>query len=1587
MRNILLILTLFASLVFTREAVAQTVTLKADTINISCTSSDTFLIPIRVENFQNIGSFQFTLMWDTAKLDYAYTTPLNLLLQGAGVDYDSNTTQINQGKIAFIWTKTTGASLPNDSIIFNLAFRRIGGAFASLMFVNTPVPVEVANVNADILPVVTVTGGVKPIDDKAPVVFCPDNVTVQGTGPTPVNGIAPDSITDNCAPVANIGWASAGATVTSQPNDPDASGFPFNIGLSTVTYTVSDAGGNTATCSFTVTVELSFSSDTLTIIAQNATVSCSQTVSINITAINFDSIGSLQFSLGWDTGVLQFSSVSNFNPALQLVLGDNFNTTQSANGLLAFLWTANPPEGVTLPPGATLFTINLNVQTGGGNNSNLTFGDVPVVREAYSNASGSPEEVAAFWINGAVNVIDDVPPILECPGNVSLDLPPGNSNVQVNDLEPEALLDNCGGNVGLAYMRTGATSGSGTGNANGTYNPGVTTVTYTATDAAGNTSTCSFTVTVNAAGILTLLLDSVQVDCQSGGGQVAVNVSVENWDDIFGLQFQVEWDETVLQFDTFGNFNAGLNLTPADFGATQTGNGILSFFAGGPSSNWPQLPDSSVIFTIYFNILNAGGTSAISFTGFIEAINSTINTVPVTTVGGYFSAGADNTPPVVECPQNITVDIAGNDCSTNVNIPLPIASDACSGVDSITRVPSSDIFNSGVTSVIFTVTDSAGNSAACSLLVTVNDNAPPFFTDCPTGITTPAPGFNCQTLVNWQPPVASDPCGQANLTITSNYTPDSLFSVGQTMVLYTVTDASGNSANCSFLVAIQDTAAPIITCPGDLTVSPDGSPNCGAVVDYGLPLAFDNCDTSVIVVINTGDPAPGDTFPAGTTPVTYFATDGSSNVSSCSFSITVVDNEGPVLICPDSIVVTAAQDTCGAPVEWPAVTASDACDGPLTPTSSFQQGQFFPVGTTLVPYTATDASGNSGNCSFTITVTETVPPIILGCPADRDILLQSGQCDTTVSWDPPAATDNCLLDSFTASNPPGSVFQAGTTIVTYTAADAAGNTTTCSFTVNLIDEIAPSLSNCPQDTTYNNVGPCGIIVTWPDPVASDNCTPPSELIITSTHMSGDTFYNGQINNVVITVFDASNNSFSCEFTIVVNTDDPPSWTNVPQNIVITGCPQTATWTPPTPAGVCELDTIFSTHQPGAFFGTGTTNVTYSWVDAIKGDTTSVTFTVTVGETEPPVMDCPSGPVVVNAGGAIISNPGQFLLLADTAAGCTGAVLEFGLPSATDNCGIDTLSQTDGLLSGAVFPVGLDTLAFTALDSSGNTTVCLVAIDVQGLPDLNVTSMPALGCLNDSVTVTATPIPGATYTWTFGDETLDDTGNTIVIPEFAEANEGTYTAVATINGCFIPSSSTTIGLATAPDAVDDTDIFVMPGDTVFFNILENDVLVPLSDFDITNVSALNGLINLGNGLFAFIDSTGRGGNFVYEVCSKSCPDLCDDAQVTIRVQDDRECRVPNIFTPNGDNINDWLVIPCLDSGLYPDNSLVVYNQWGDKVYEASPYSNNLQSGNDGVPWRGTLDGKPGQDLPDATYFYIFKPGSGEPTIKGFVEIFR
>jgi len=97
-----------------------------------------------------------------------------------------------------------------------------------------------------------------------------------------------------------------------------------------------------------------------------------------------------------------------------------------------------------------------------------------------------------------------------------------------------------------------------------------------------------------------------------------------------------------------------------------------------------------------------------------------------------------------------------------------------------------------------------------------------------------------------------------------------------------------------------------------------------------------------------------------------------------------------------------------------------------------------------------------------------------------------------------------------------------------------------------------------------------------------------------------------------------------------------------------------------------------------------------------------------------------------------------------------------------------------------------------------------------------------------------------------------------------------------------------------------------------------------------------------------------------------------------IQIDQDCSfIPNTITPNGDGIHDLFDIPCIGLLTKP-SSLVVYNQWGDKVFESDNYDNK---------WDGTLNGK-GKPLPDGTYFYIFQPSNTSGTTKkGFIQLVR
>jgi hypothetical protein len=175
-----------------------------------------------------------------------------------------------------------------------------------------------------------------------------------------------------------------------------------------------------------------------------------------------------------------------------------------------------------------------------------------------------------------------------------------------------------------------------------------------------------------------------------------------------------------------------------------------------------------------------------------------------------------------------------------------------------------------------------------------------------------------------------------------------------------------------------DEFAPLMECPSDTTFT--CADTAGVVLEFEVT-AMDDCDEAPVVVC---DPPSGSTFKAGTTTVTCTATDASGNESTCTFDVTVeVDDAGPVIECPEDIVVECVT-TDTAVVEFE-VTATDTCDDAPVVVCEPASGSEFPVGTTTVTCTATDALGNESTCTFDVTV-EMAEVVVHGATASPSII-------------------------------------------------------------------------------------------------------------------------------------------------------------------------------------------------------------------------------------------------------------------------------------------------------------------------------------------------------------------------------------------------------------------------------------------------------------------------------------------------------------------------------------------------------------------------------------------------------------------------
>ncbi|HQR33302.1 MAG TPA: HYR domain-containing protein, partial [Blastocatellia bacterium] len=765
--------------------------------------------------------------------------------------------------------------------------------------------------------------------------------------------------------------------------------------------------------------------------------------------------------------------------------------------------------------------------------------------------------------------------------------------------------------------------------------------------------------------------------------------------------------------------------------------------------------------------------------------------------------------------------------SVTINTPFPV------GVCTVSNQGS--VSGSGFSTVLT-------NSATTTVLLA------PTIGSCPTNITTNTDPGLCTAAVTFTTPTAT---GCPSPTVTCSPASGSAFAKGTTTVTCTATNGVSPNSTCSFTVTVADNQGPTFaSCPTNISAN-TAAGLCTAAVTYIAPTATDACEGTRTV---TCLPASGSSFAKGVTTVTCSASDTSGNNNSCSFTVTVADNQGPTFAsCPANISKNTDAGLCTAVATYTAPTATDACDGARAVTCSPASGTAFAKGVTTVTCTASDTTGNNGSCSFTVTVADNQGPAV-ACPGPISVTespIGSGSATATFS-----ATANDVCDgarTVTCTPASGSSFPLGVTTVNCTASDTSGNPGSCSFTVTVA---AGCTITCPGNVTANTApGQCGANVNYAAPTTGANCG-----TVTCAPAAGSFFPKG-----ITTVSCTTTAGPACSFTVTVNDNQGPT-VSCPGPISVTESPAgsgsaTATFSA-TATDVCDgARTVTCTPASGSSFPLGVTTVSCTASDT-SGNPGSCSFTVTVGVAC--TISCPSNVTADAAAGQCAANvtysaptaaagcgtvtcspasgssftvgtttvtcsttagpscsftvtvadhqaptvtcPANVNAVTDNTSGaCSASAVTLGTATAVDNCGgtlTATGTRSDSQPLSAPYPVGVTTITWSATDAAGNTGTCQQTVTVTNSDPVVSITGPASGSLftvNTPVNFTGsfTDNTGThTASWTFDTTNVAGVVNEslkTVTASYTFTVPGIYAVTLTVtDNCGGSGSANTIG---------------------------------------------------------------------------------------------------------------------------------------------------------------------------------------------------
>ena len=343
----------------------------------------------------------------------------------------------------------------------------------------------------------------------------------------------------------------------------------------------------------------------------------------------------------------------------------------------------------------------------------------------------------------------------------------------------------------------------------------------------------------------------------------------------------------------------------------------------------------------------------------------------------------------------------------------------------------------------------------------------------------------------------------------------------------TVSVSVGNLGGLIDQVVIDTVCVEPPPCPGDIAeVADPGACSKGGITWSEPPV--DGCFVQGV----SNAPPNGSTFPVGVATVQSFIFDAENQPYACTFTVTVTDEEPPVMTCPSAVTIECDDSDDPVDTGWPITV--DNCDPTptVTFTDAFTPGTCPQASEILRTFTAVDLYGNSASCDQLITVVDTTAPVIT-CPPDVTI-----ECDadsSSAATGVATGTDNCGAVTITESDSvaAGSCPQESVITRTWTAEDECGNSSSCNQVITVVDTTAPVLVGVPGDTTVECVAPAAASVT-----ATDSCDPAPVVDFAESSVPGSAPVIETITRTW-TATDACGNSASASQVIVVQNTNPP----------------------------------------------------------------------------------------------------------------------------------------------------------------------------------------------------------------------------------------------------------------------------------------------------------------------------------------------------------------------------------------------------------------------------------------------------------------